>query len=139
MGHLIDSIHRRKSESFLILVVILLYYLNNVLIKPVSSGLIHRFFVCYFNDLMAPIFLLSYSNILLDTQGKELGSLRQIEFFCLCSGAVWEFAAPMLKEGSITDLTDLICYLTGGYIYWRIIQMKGSDHDRGKTHKKKLW
>ena len=77
----------------------------------------------------AALYLLN--NILLGTTGKRLCSIRHILLFCLCAGFVWEFLAPTLKEGSVTDPCDMIAYLFGGSAYW-IMLLIGSSVRRAR-------
>jgi hypothetical protein len=116
-----ESIKENPKDAILLVLIPVLYFTNNSVIKAHTAGLLHIFFVCYFNDLMAPLFLLSYSNILLWTVNKRCLKLKYIVAFCLTAGFVWEFLAPCFKEGSVTDPLDLLCYVLGGILYWGIM------------------
>lgn len=121
---IIQSIKYNISDILILLTVSALYQLNNRYIKAATIGTLHEFFVCYFNDLMAPMFMLSYSNILLGTVNRKLMKIRHIVWFCLLIGAVWEFVAPFMKEGAVWDPFDILCYLIGGIIYWGLQNRK---------------
>ena len=125
MENLRKSIAENPTDLILLFVTAALYLLNNLILKQNTRGVLREFLICYFNDVMAPMALLAYSNILLGTTGKRLCSIRHIFPFCLCAGFVWEFLAPILKEGSVADPCDMIAYLFGGSVYW-IMMLIGS-------------
>lgn len=131
MENLRKSIAENPTDFILLFVTAALYLLNNLILKQNTQGVLREFLICYFNDVMAPIALLAYSNILLGTTGKRLCSIRHILLFCLCAGFVWEFLAPTLKEGSVTDPCDMIAYLFGGSAYW-IMLLIGSSVRRAR-------
>ena len=109
-------------------IVLCLYFFNNLYLKENTSGLLQKFLICHFNDFMCPIFLFSYSNILLITVNREIKKLNWLMLFGLCSGFVWEFFAPVIKTASVTDAIDLIFYVLGTYLYW-IIMSEDSSSD----------
>lgn len=100
--------------------VSVLYLLNNLVIKSCTTGAVHMFFVCYFNDLMAPFFILPYTNILLSARNTRMRKLGHILLFMLTAGLVWEYFAPFIKKGAVTDMMDMACYIMGGCLYWAI-------------------
>lgn len=120
---IILSIKTRPINLVLILIVMFLYFCNNIFLKSNTTGMVHYFFISHFNDLICPLFFISYANILLISIGKELRKLRWIMLFGLCSGLVWEFWAPILKASSVTDILDLFFYLIGAFLYWCIINL----------------
>ena len=101
--------------------MIVLYVFNNQFLKLHTDGMAREFFVCYFNDFMCPFFFLSYANLLLITDNKEITSLKWLLLAGVTAGFVWEFAAPLLKKGSVTDSGDMICYIAGTAGYWGVL------------------
>ncbi len=122
MHKVIDSIKKRPINPILMLISVALYFVNNFYIKPNTSGVVHVFFVSFFNDILCPLLFLGYSNMLLITVGKEITKLWMLVLFCFFSGCIWEFVAPLLKKGAITDYCDLNCYVMGAVIYWCILK-----------------
>jgi len=116
------SIKLRMINPLLILITALLYSLNNGFIKNATHGWFGAFFSCYFNDLICPLFLLSYSNLLLVSINREITSLRATLLLCFASGIVWEYLAPYFKSNAVSDPNDILCYLLGSYIYWLILR-----------------
>ena len=107
-------------EFLLIGITIFLYALNNLFFKRMTEGAFYYFFVGYFNDLICPLFFISYVNIILSFIHKRISNLVHIILLCLICGLVWEFVAPFLKKDSVTDVFDLVCYCWGGSLYWLI-------------------
>ena len=79
--------------------------------------------ICYLNDLICPLFFVSYSNLLLITINKEIKKLKWLIIFGFCSGLVWEFVAPIIKPHAVKDIVDIIFYLLGTFLYWCIIKL----------------
>ena len=125
-------------DLIVICVIAVLYVLNNNVFKQNTKGALREFFICYFNDFMASMFLLAYSNILLGTEDKRLGSIKYILPFCLCAGCIWEFLAPIIKRGSVTDPCDIIAYLLGGSMYWIIEKKRAKKDDFSTKHCQEL-
>lgn len=131
MKKTIQNFKANLFDLIILVTVSLLYQLNNHYIKANTIGIPHEFFVCYFNDLMAPMFMLSYSNILLRTVGRSITKILHIVAFCLLIGTVWEFFAPFIKRGAVWDPLDIVCYLFGGLFYWALQKRKvGIEHDK---------
>lgn len=121
MKKLYNSVQKRPINIILLVCVIGLYFINNHHLKVHTVGNIQLFFICYFNDLMCPLFFFSYANLLLITVNKELYRLYSICAVGICTSLVWEFFAPVIKPSTTTDFIDIICYMTGSLIYWAIL------------------
>lgn len=111
---------KNKFDIFLVSITAFLYLLNNFIVKRFSTGIFYYFSVCYFNDLICPIGFLAYVNLMLSFINKNMEKLYQILAFCFLCGLVWEFIAPIIKDSSVTDFFDLLCYCAGGVLYWII-------------------
>lgn len=107
----------KPINLILLMAVSIIYFVNNIFLKSHTSGILNYFCICYLNDLMCPLFFLSYSNILLISIRKEIVATRTVILICFLCGLVWEFFAPLLKPDSTTDLMDILCYIFGGVIY----------------------
>ena len=114
------SIKEKPINLVLMVLVICLYLLNNLIFKQQTTGIIQYFMICHFNDLICPMFFLSYSNVLLISINREMTNLKELIIFGFCAGVVWEFFAPLIKASSTPDIVDLICYLLGTTLYWWI-------------------
>lgn len=118
-----QSIRQKPVNLVLILVVLGLYFLNNLVLKVHTRGRLQYFMICHFNDLICPLFFFGYCNLLLITADKEIKKLHWIMLAGLCSGLVWEFFAPVLKPSTVTDWMDIVCYLLGTFLYWCILKI----------------
>ena len=123
LRHIGESIRKKPVNLILMLVVLCLYFLNNLLLKSHATGWLQYFMICHFNDLICPLFFFGYCNLLLITADKEIKKLPWILLLGLCSGLVWEFLAPVFKPSAVTDLVDLLCYLLGTFLYWCILKL----------------
>lgn len=127
MKRILSSIRRHRKDTAAAVLVAVLYVVNNLYLKSQFSGNLRIFFVCYLNDLMAPVFLLSYANILLGSIQRRLQKLWQILPMIFVFGCCWEFAAPLFKQSSVTDLIDILCYMAGAVLYWALIGRGQND------------
>lgn len=118
-----QSLKKMPINGILIVVITLLYFVNNYILKKHTIGFLNYYFICYFNDLICPLFFLSYVNMLLITIGKKITKLMCILFICVLTGVVWEFFAPFIKNSSTTDFCDIVCYILGGVLYYFIISI----------------
>lgn len=78
--------------------------------------MLNVFFNYYFNDLLAPILLIAYSNILLSFHNKEIKGIKVLIFTSMCAIG-WEFITPIFIKTSISDLWDIVMYMVGASIY----------------------
>lgn len=127
MNKILSSIKQRKINLILMVTVLFLYLINNMHLKKNTSGHFRCFFICYFNDLICPLFFISYCNILLITINKEMVKLRWILLLGFCAGLIWEYIGPIIKPSSVKDYLDLVCYMIGSVLYWVIIKLSHND------------
>lgn len=131
MKKIILSIKKRPINIIFIVLTLVLYFINNLLFKKITTGALYLFMKGYFNDLICPFFFISYCNLLLLTVNKEMVKLHWLLLFSLCAGLVWEFVAPLIKENSVTDILDLVCYLVGTFFYWLLLKINRNHKSRG--------
>jgi hypothetical protein len=106
----------------LCITVPLLYQLNNIYFKKISLNFLRYIFVCYFNDALAAILILAFSNLLLIKIHKSIFEFKYIFLFITACGCVWEFITPLYKRNSITDYYDFIAYYVGAIIYFILVK-----------------
>jgi len=107
-----------------ILFVVVLYTINKYILKIAFIEEMNIFFNHYFNDLLAPIVLLSFIDFLLfnKTSKKRLIYIKiSIMFF---AAIFWEFITPIYLYRSVTDIYDLLMYFLGTIIYFGINQVR---------------
>lgn len=109
-----------KRTNIIILVICFsLYLINNFVLKKYESSF-QMFFICWFNDLIAPILALAYINFRF---GEKILSIIRIIVFCTMFALFWEFGALIIKPNSVFDPLDIICYYIGGLAYYIIISI----------------
>jgi hypothetical protein len=110
-----------RLENFLIFIICaLLHVLNLLIFSNISNSTLHYLFSCYFDDLLAPLLLFSYINILLSFYNKKIYSLKYLITFILLVSIVWEYLIGFIKPNSVSDPLDILAYILGTLIYWMI-------------------
>ena len=61
--------------------------------------------------------------MLLITCNREMNSLRAILIVGIIVAFVWEFIAPHMKKGSVTDFGDILCYIISSIGYWGLLKL----------------
>ena len=128
------SIRKNLLNIFLVFVVAGLYLLNNVYFKYVTKGILCQFMNGYFNDLICPLFFSAYSNILLGSVHKKLSKLWQLAIISLCTGLIWEYFAPSVNAGAVSDPWDIVCYELGTVLYWSLLKCINEIKERRKIN-----
>jgi hypothetical protein len=117
MFHVMQKCYR--FENLMIFSVsISMYVLNTLIFSKITSFRLNYFFNCYFNDLLAPILLLSYINLLLSILKEKIYSLKYLILIILLCSIVWEYLIIYFKPNSVSDPLDVLFYLLGTLIYW---------------------
>ena len=94
------------------------YLLNRLWLRQSTGSWLHRFLVCWANDVFAGVFMLAWLNLLLGLAGlRRLRSVRWAALFLVVCALVWEVAAPVFKPGAVFDLWDFAAYQAGGLLY----------------------
>ena len=111
-----------RFENFLIFMIsVTLYILNRFIILNINNSTVHYFFSSYFDDILAPLLLFSYINLLLSFYNKKMYSLKYLIIFIILVSIVWEYLIVFIKPTSVSDPIDVIFYVLGTIIYWIII------------------
>ncbi|MBP3494488.1 MAG: hypothetical protein J6J83_07790 [Oscillospiraceae bacterium] len=114
----------RKSitiDSCLLLASLLLYLLNQLVLKR-ADGSLSWLFRSHFNDLLAPIALLSLWNIILvHKKAHRIESNKQLFQVGICCSVCWEWLAIYIKPTSTFDVLDICAYFTGIAIYKGVV------------------
>ncbi|NLM45185.1 MAG: hypothetical protein GX200_00080 [Firmicutes bacterium] len=108
-----------------------LFLVNKYCLKRLIN---HPFLHFYFHDLLAPLLLLSYSNMLLawfNFRGRRIRSLPAILLLVLAAGLFWEYVTPLYLPHSTSDPLDLLAYLAGGMLYWLLVSFSAPYDQKG--------
>ena len=104
--------------------IVAIYILNKKVLINTYKGEESVFLKDYLNDLMAPVFVLLISSIVLRLAGYELNKFWMVMLIGLFAAIVWEFLIPLINQNSVTDPKDLICYMIGALVYYGIKNIK---------------
>jgi hypothetical protein len=76
------------------------------------------FFNWYFNDILAGIFFLAYTNLLLFFVKRRIQKFLPCVFYIFFFGIACEYIfPPLLHINATDDIFDIIAYLIGSIIY----------------------
>ena len=112
------STWKRKANIFCLSIAVAIYILNQTLFKNYFAGIAGYFCHCYLNDLVCPLFFLSYAQIMLIWAGHEIKTYTRLVLLGMVAGFVWEYFAPIINPKTVTDVCDLFCYFVGIQIYY---------------------
>lgn len=111
---------KNKFDMICCKVSIFIFCLNKGFLIKNYKGDIGYFFKCYLNDLMAPLFVLAISSMLLRWAGYETVKFWIIMIIGMFAAVIWEFVIPFVKMNSVMDVFDLFCYFVGTIVYYGI-------------------
>ncbi len=110
-----------RFENFYIFIsCVCLYVINTLFFSNLANPKLNCFFNCFFNDLLAPILLFSYINLVLSFYNKKLYSLKYLFLITIACSFVWEYLILFFKPTSVSDPIDVLFYFLGTMIYWII-------------------
>lgn len=97
---------------------VFLYAVNGLFLKRSVPPPLDLFFRCWFNDILAGLFLCAFLNFWLGLwRLRPVRSPWPLALLLLACGGVWEVATPLWKAGAVFDPLDLLAYLAGGGLY----------------------
>jgi hypothetical protein len=106
-----------RSHIAILLLIIGIAAINQTVLKFRFDGMIGTFFNYYFNDVLAALLILIWTNFLLSLIQRKLDNHGHIFLLTLSIALFWEYITPLYKAGSTSDIWDVIAYLFGGFIY----------------------
>jgi hypothetical protein len=122
--------HSSRRHHYLVLltcvsfiIAVSLYALNQFYLK---HHVIASFFHSYFNDVLAGITFITYSNMLFFLVGKPqhcFQRLHTILSLIIAAGWFWEYVTPLYRKDSVSDPIDILAYAIGAACYWLLLKM----------------
>lgn len=104
-----------KRDIYILIFCLTLYLLNQLYFKKLGI----LFFNNYLNDLIAVPLYFSIINIIsLYLRNKEINSLKILIIITIILSFLGEYVAIFLREGSVTDFLDILCYFIGMIVYY---------------------
>ena len=116
-------INQTKFDWLIMIIVFILYEINNNIIIEYLSGSLKNFFISYFDDMICTTFFIAYINFFLTIKNKKIVKLKYIVIICIILGFFWEYITPIYKPDTTTDILDLVFYIIGGIFYWKMLQV----------------
>lgn len=93
----------------------MLYIINQLFLKKIGI----LFFNNYFNDLLAvPLYFSLLNLISLTISKKEIKSFKTLLIITIILSFMGEYLAIFLRNGSVTDYLDIVCYFIGMVSYY---------------------
>lgn len=110
-------ISKKKLAVFFISIGICLI---NRKVSIYTSGVIHWFLTCYFNDIIGTIAFSAYCDIISDNTNLkyQINRFWKMELLLLFCGLFWEYITPLFRTDTVGDVLDIVAYLLGGALYW---------------------
>jgi hypothetical protein len=106
-----------RSHGAIILTIILFGAINQLFLRYNVPGSFGIFLDFYFNDVLAAILILVWTDALLSLKQQRLDNYLHIFLLTVTIALFWEFITPLYHAGSTSDLWDLVAYLFGGILY----------------------
>ncbi|MDP2813863.1 MAG: hypothetical protein Q8S15_03240 [Erysipelotrichaceae bacterium] len=106
-----------RSHGAIILTIILFGAINQLFLRYNLPGSFGIFLDYYFNDVLASILILTWTDALLSLRDQRLDNYVHIFLLTLAIALFWEYITPLYHTGSTTDLWDVVAYLIGGIIF----------------------
>lgn len=132
IAQLWNAIWRRKTNVICMLVAIVIYCLNQLVLKKLFEGGMGYFCNCYLNDLVCPLFFLSCAQIMLIWAKYEIKNYIGLLLLGMSAGCVWEYFAPVINHNAVTDVYDLVCYFGGIQIYYFVISIEKRKNKKSR-------
>jgi hypothetical protein len=107
----------------ILLLIIGIAAINQTLLKFRFDGVIGTFFNYYFNDVLAALLILVWTNVLMSLIDRQFDNIFHIFLLTFTIALFWEYVTPLYKSGSTSDVLDVLAYLLGGVIYTIFIRL----------------
>lgn len=99
-----------KRDVICLITVGMLYMINVYMVDTTNI-----FMNGYFNDLICPIGVLSFVNMVLGVFKVRYEQYGECMLFILLCGLFWEYSP--LKDNAVADVWDIVCYEVGAILY----------------------
>ena len=104
--------------------LLIIYVFNRAWLTDIVDGYLWIFCKYHLNDLICLLVVLPYIEILLIIINHEITSFSGIFLLSFVCAVIWELLIPLVKQDSISDPIDFLCYLIGGITYWMLLKLE---------------
>lgn len=125
-----EKLKQNKCELIFMAVVIALYFFNKLVLINYTTGVANYFFRCYFNDLICPVFFLSYCKVLFSVLKLKFENFFLFLGIGMAAGFFWELVTPLINHNAVSDPYDLLCYFAGIHVYYLIHRMSSTHNSQ---------
>lgn len=109
---------KKHYNSIIFTCAVLAYFFNELILKKYASGAVLYFSICYANDVLASLLMLSITNqLLIFARRAPIVSVMHTFIFVAICALFWEMSYLFLPTGGVFDLWDFAAYALGGAIY----------------------
>lgn len=99
------------KRDMVCLVIVGVLYLMNVYVVDTTNVFMNG----YFNDLICPIGVLSFVNMVLSVFRVRFEKYGECMLFIFLCGLFWEYSP--FKDNAVADILDIVCYEVGAFTY----------------------
>lgn len=125
-----DSVVQNNLRALLL--ISCLYCVNRFWLKDaVVAPMISYFLRCYFNDCLAGIAVIAYTNLIfgLSRMGKAIvKTYSAAALVCIACGILWEYLLPAFIQHGTSDVWDIAAYVLGGCTYIILARRLGNEN-----------
>lgn len=125
-----DSVVQNNLRALLL--ISCLYCANRFWLKDaVVAPMISYFLRCYFNDCLAGIAVIAYTNLVfgLSRMGKAIvKTYSAAALVCIACGILWEYLLPAFIQHGTSDVWDIAAYVLGGCTYIILARRLGNEN-----------
>lgn len=109
--------------NLLIIIVCVLSCIINKRCLGLTEGIVNWFLSCYYNDIVGAIAFSAYCDIISSNsmvQKYKINKLWKLEIILLICGLFWEYITPIIRTDTVSDIFDILAYLSGGIVFWLV-------------------
>lgn len=109
--------------NLLIIIVCVLSCIINKRCLGFTEGIVNWFLSCYYNDIVGAIAFSAYCDIISSNsmvQKYKINKLWKLEIILLICGLFWEYITPIIRTDTVSDIFDILAYLSGGIVFWLV-------------------
>ena len=121
-SHFCIRIMSIKKNFIIIGITIIMYIINQFLKDKIPVEEIKWFLSCYFNDTIGSITFVAYCNLIFGFYDKKMIKLWHIELVTFFAGLCWVYIVPIFRKNTVSDVWDIVAYMSGGFLYWIIVK-----------------
>lgn len=107
----------------------LMYIANRMGLFTTSySRIVNYFLHCYFNDVIGGMVVMFCVDLIISLAYTEFYlKYWHVLLIILGCGVFWEYVTPLYRKDSVSDIFDIVAYVVGGILFWKIQSLIKAD------------